>query len=144
MQIKTGPFPGILKLLTQLQDEGYHLAVVSNKFDAAVKALCRDFFDDIIPVAMGESPSVARKPAPDTVFAAMEQLGVNAGDCIYVGDSDVDIQTAENSGIPCISVSWGFQDEEFLKAHFAKIIVSSTEELLAAIQSEAVMKGLIY
>lgn len=133
MQIKTGLFPGISKLLTQLKEEGYHLAVVSNKFDAAVKSLCREFFGDAISVAIGESPSVARKPAPDTVFAAMEQLGVNAVDCIYVGDSDVDIETAENSKIPCISVSWGFRDEEFLKAHGASVIVACAEELLSAI-----------
>lgn len=134
MQIKTGPFPGISELLTQLHHEGYGLAVVSNKFDAAVKALCREFFGDTIPVAIGESPSVARKPAPDTVFAAMEQLGVSAGDCIYVGDSEVDIQTAENSGIPCISVSWGFRDEEFLKAHGASVIAATAEELFEAVQ----------
>lgn len=134
MQIKTGLFPGISKLLTQLKEEGYGLAVVSNKFDAAVKALCREFFGDTIPVAIGESPSVARKPAPDTVFAAIKQLGVNAKDCIYVGDSEVDIETAKNSGIPCISVSWGFRDEEFLRNHGASVIVATAEELFETVR----------
>lgn len=135
MQRKTGPFPGIIELLNHLKETGYHLAVVSNKFDAAVKALCRDFFADTIDVAIGESPTVARKPASDTVFEAMTQLGVKPENCIYVGDSDVDIETAKNSGIPCISVSWGFRSKAFLKAHSAALIVADTTELMDAIHS---------
>lgn len=135
MQEKTAPFPGILSLLAKLAEEKYALAVVSNKFDAAVKSLCRDYFTPYIQTAIGESPKTARKPAPDTVFAAMEQLHVTKEQCIYVGDSEVDIATAQNAGIPCISVDWGFKTRNFLSQHGAASIVSSTEELLKCIQS---------
>lgn len=131
MQDNTSPFPGILPLLTRLSREGYCLAVVSNKFDAAVKALCQDYFGDLIPVAIGENEAagIARKPAPDTVLAAMKQLGVSPDCCVYVGDSDVDIKTAGNSGIPCISVTWGFCSEEFLVEHGAEILAADPAAL---------------
>lgn len=131
MQEKTAPYPGITELLLALREQGYHIAVVSNKFDAAVKALCRDYFGDLIDVAIGETATIARKPAPDTVFAAMRQLNVSPESCIYVGDSDVDIETAKNAGIPCISVTWGFRDEEFLRAHGASCIAASPEQIPA-------------
>ncbi len=130
MQEKTAPFAGITELLTTLREQGYQLAVVSNKFDAAVKALCLDYFGDLIEVAIGETATVAKKPAPDTVLSAMRQLNVSPEDCIYVGDSDVDIETAKNSGIPCISVTWGFRDEAFLLAHGASCIVNEPEQIL--------------
>lgn len=135
MQEKTAPFPGILPLLARLTEEQFSLAVVSNKFDAAVKALCRDYFSPYIQTAIGESPKTARKPAPDTVFAAIEQLHASRERCIYVGDSEVDIATAKNAGIPCISVDWGFKTRDFLTKHGASCIVSNTEELLAYIQT---------
>lgn len=113
----TRPFPGILELLKHLSQDGYKLAIVSNKFDQAVKGLCKDFFTPYITTAIGESQSIARKPAPDTVFEAMKELGSTPDTCIYVGDSDVDIATAKNSGIPCISVTWGFRDQDFLIQH---------------------------
>lgn len=113
----TRPFPGILELLKQLSQDGYKLAIVSNKFDQAVKELCKDFFTPYITTAIGESQSIARKPAPDTVFEAMKELGSTPDTCIYVGDSDVDIATAKNSGIPCISVTWGFREQDFLIQH---------------------------
>lgn len=131
MQEKTAPFAGITDLLSALREQGYLLAVVSNKFDAAVKALCRDYFGDLIDVAIGETATVARKPAPDTVFTAMQQLNVTPECCIYVGDSDVDIETAKNAGIPCISVTWGFRDEAFLRAHGASCIVDDPGQILA-------------
>jgi phosphoglycolate phosphatase len=110
------------------------MAIVSNKFDAAVKLLNQDFFSEYISVAIGESPTVHKKPAPDTVFQAMKELGADPQECIYVGDSEVDIQTAANAGIPCISVDWGFKTVEFLKGHGAKTIVSTPEELLDTIE----------
>lgn len=119
----TRPFPGIMELLKKLSAQGYKLAIVSNKFDLAVKGLCQDFFAPYIRIAIGESEEIARKPAPDTVFQAMKELGSALENCIYVGDSDVDIKTAKNSGISCISVTWGFRDREFLTqcgaSHFA-------------------------
>ena len=131
MQDKTSPFPGVLSLLKQLSQEGFGLAVVSNKFDAAVKALCRDYFGDLIPVAIGEHEAcgIAKKPAPDTVLEAMRQLDAAPASCIYVGDSDVDIETARNSGIPCISVTWGFRDSSFLLEHGAAVLANDTLEL---------------
>lgn len=127
----TRPFPGILELLKQLSENGYKLAVVSNKFDTAVKDLCQDFFSPYITTAIGESQSIAKKPAPDTVFEAMKELGSTPDTCIYVGDSDVDIATAKNSGIPCISVTWGFRDENFLIQHGGNHFANNTDDILA-------------
>ena len=134
MQEQTAPFPGILPLLRTLREMGYLLAVVSNKFDAAVKALCADYFSPYIQTAIGDSPAAARKPAPDTVFLAMDALQVTPAQCIYVGDSEVDLKTAENAGIPCISVSWGFKTAAFLKAQGARHIVDHAEALLPCIE----------
>ena len=125
----TKPFPGILDFLKEAYENGYHLAVVSNKFDLAVKGLCEDFFAPYITTAIGESAKIARKPAPDTVFEAMKELGVSPGTCVYVGDSDVDLATARNAGIPCISVAWGFRDEAFLTAQGASHIARTAKEL---------------
>lgn len=131
----TSPFPGICEMLEQLKKAGYRLAIVSNKFDAAVKELNQDFFSEYIPVAIGESRTVRKKPAPDTVFQAAKELGASLDECIYVGDSEVDIQTAANAGIPCISVNWGFKTVKFLQEHGATQIVSTPAELRRAIET---------
>lgn len=125
----TKPFPGILEFLAEASQQGYKLAVVSNKFDLAVKGLCEDFFAPYITTAIGESSQTAPKPAPDTVLKAMEELQVSPQQCVYVGDSDVDIATAKNAGIPCLSVSWGFRPRTFLEQHGAKVIADSVAEL---------------
>ncbi len=127
---KTRPYDGILELLAELKNQGYQMAIVSNKFDDAVKNLNNIFFSEFIQVAIGESSSVAKKPSPDTCLKAMEELGVKAEDCLYVGDSDVDIQTAANSGVESISVTWGFRDEDFLRANGATEIIHKPMELL--------------
>ncbi len=129
MANKTAPYPGILPLLDHLQAAGVATAVVSNKFDRAVKDLCRDYFGLRIPVAIGERPGVARKPAPDTVLRALEELGAPREGAVYIGDSDVDIETARAAGLPCISVSWGFRDIPFLLAHGARTIAHTPAEL---------------
>ena len=129
MRHKTAPYLGITALLAQLEQAGIGIAVVSNKFDTAVKELCRDYFGPVVPVAIGESASVRRKPAPDTVFAALDELGVPAARAVYVGDSEVDIETARNAGMDCISVTWGFRDAAFLTAHGAGCLVGTPEEL---------------
>ena len=129
MSHKTAPYPGILAMLDQLGAAGMKLAVVSNKFDGAVKGLCRDYFGNRLSAAIGESEGVARKPAPDTVIRALEQLDMPREGAVYVGDSDVDILTAQNAGIPCLSVSWGFRDRAFLLDHGATRIVDSPEAL---------------
>ncbi len=131
MRDQTAPYSGILPLLDALQQAGIAVAVVSNKFDAAVKELCRDYFGPRVPVALGESPSVRKKPAPDTVFAALRALDVPADRAVYVGDSDVDIETARNAGTACISVSWGFRDSAFLYAHGTSCIADTPQALAA-------------
>ena len=134
MEHKTAPYPGVLELLDRLRAAGIRTAVVSNKFDGAVKGLCQAYFGDRVEVAIGESQGVARKPAPDTVFAALADLEASAARAVYVGDSDVDIDTARNAGMDCLSVSWGFRDREFLLAHGASRIVDSPAELLRALE----------
>lgn len=113
----TAPYPGILLSLKALHDKGWKMAVISNKFDAAVKTLNRDFFSAFISVAIGDMEGRRKKPAPDSLYAAMEELGVRADTCIYIGDSDVDIETAKNASIPCIGCAWGFRGRTFLREH---------------------------
>lgn len=126
----TKPYNGILPLLSELQRQGKNIAVVSNKFYAATKELCQHFFGDLVPVAIGEREDIRKKPAPDTIIEALRQLGVTAQGAVYIGDSDVDIETARNSGMPCISVLWGFRDRNFLIEHGATQLVESPEEIL--------------
>ncbi len=128
----TCPYEGIPELLRILKERNCRLAVVSNKFHDATQELCRHFFPDTIDVAIGENEAegIRKKPAPDTVLEALRQLRVGKEDAVYVGDSDVDIQTARNSGMPCISVLWGFRDQEFLLAHGATTFIETPEELL--------------
>ena len=128
----TRPYPGIPEVLTELKSRGCKLAVVSNKMMAATQELIRHFFPDTIEVAIGEheAEGIRKKPAPDTVFAALKELGTGKEDAVYVGDSDVDIATARNSGLPCVSVLWGFRDKAFLIKHGAETFVSKPSELL--------------
>lgn len=116
---KTRAYDGILPLFRELKEAGYAMAIVSNKIDSAVKELSEIYFDGIITVAIGETEGVAKKPAPDMVEKALKELGKTKETAVYVGDSDVDLMTAKNSGLPCISVLWGFRDEAFLKEHGA-------------------------
>ena len=127
----TRPYDGIPELLRALKQKGCRLAVVSNKMMEATQELCAHFFPEI-EVAIGEheAEGIRKKPAPDTVREALRQLGVGTENAVYVGDSDVDIMTACNSGLPCISVLWGFRDRDFLTAHGATTFVSHPSELL--------------
>lgn len=126
----TKPYDGIMPMLEELRRRGKKVAVVSNKFYAATQELCRHFFGDLVPVAIGEREDIRKKPAPDTVMEAMRQLGVTVDGAVYIGDSDVDIETARNSGMPCISVLWGFRDREFLLEHGATTLVEKPEQIL--------------
>lgn len=117
---KTRPYEGVPEMLSALGEQGYDLAVVSNKFDGAVKKLCKKYFGESISVAIGESADVKRKPAPDTVYRALSELGKDASHAVYVGDSEVDILTAKNASLPCVSVTWGFRTEEKLLAEGAR------------------------
>ena len=130
LQNKTGPYDGIPEMLNNLKEMGIKLAVVSNKYDSAVKALCKDYYKDYIQVAIGESQGVAKKPAPDSVFAALKELGATQEEALYVGDSDVDVHTAHNAGLKCVGVTWGFRNREILKAEGADYIIDKPEELL--------------
>ena len=128
----TRPYEGIPETLAALKARGCHLAVVSNKMMAATQELCHHFFPDTIEVAIGEDEAagIRRKPVPDTVFVALKTLGVGKEDAVYVGDSDVDIQTARNAGLPCISVLWGFRDRDFLINHGAQSLITHPSDLL--------------
>lgn len=129
-RIKTAPYPGILSLLDELKRRGIALAVVSNKQDAAVKPLSRAFFGDRMAVSMGEAPGLRRKPYPDMVWAAIEQLGKSREECLYVGDSEVDVATARNAGLDCASVTWGFRDRGLLESLQPDYLIDRPEELL--------------
>jgi phosphoglycolate phosphatase len=120
-------------MLTALRDKEIRVAVVSNKFDAATKALCAEYFGDLVEVAIGERANVRKKPAPDTVLEALRELGATTEGAVYVGDSDVDIRTAENCGMDCLSVTWGLRDEEFLLANGATTLVRTPSDLLPVI-----------
>ena len=111
---RTRPYPGVLDLLGKLKARGIQTAVVSNKADAAVRVLCEDCFPGLCDFCAGEKADVRKKPAPDMVFAALTRLGIDKADAVYVGDSEVDVATAKNAGLPCISVTWGFRDENTL------------------------------
>ncbi len=126
----TKPYSGIPELLANLKKHGKHMAVVSNKFYAATQELCRHFFGDYIDVAIGERENIRKKPAPDTVNEAIRQLGVGRENAVYIGDSDVDVMTARNSNMPCISVLWGFRDRDFLMQHGATTFVAAPKELM--------------
>lgn len=126
----TKPYSGIPEVLAELKRRGKKLAIVSNKFYAATQELARHFFPETIEVAIGERENIRKKPAPDTVLEAMRQLSVGKEGTVYIGDSDVDIDTARNVGVPCISVLWGFRDREFLIEHGATHLISKPEELL--------------
>ena len=132
MYNKTAPYNGIINLLIELKEKNYKIAVVSNKFDLAVKELCQKYFPNLIDIAIGENEAagINKKPAPDTVNLALKQLKLTPNQAIYVGDSDVDILTAKNSNMPCISVTWGFRDIQFLKEHNANIIINDPKEII--------------
>ena len=129
-QIKTCPYGGIAEALEAIRKE-FPVAVASNKPDAMVKPLCRTHFGEIY--ALGERAERPRKPAPDMVYAVMKELGVEK--CVYVGDSEVDLETAANAGVPCLSVLWGFRDRDVLEKAGGKYFCRKPEELYAQIKS---------
>ena len=126
----TAPYPGVLPMLAELKRRNKKIAVVSNKFYRATEELCKHFFDQYVEVAIGEREGIKKKPAPDTVMEALAQLGVTGDNAVYIGDSDVDIATANNCQLPCISVLWGFRDKDFLLRSGATTLINTPEELL--------------
>ena len=131
----TKPYEGIMRLLQELRARGVQTAVVSNKADFAVKKLAESYFQGLLQEAVGEDEEhgIRKKPAPDSLLAVMERLGADRQATVYVGDSEVDIQTANNALVPCISVTWGFKDREFLIKNGATVLVDSVEELLSVL-----------
>lgn len=129
----TQAYNGILKILEELHKDKVKIGVVSNKFDSAVKDLCKKYFGDLVDTAIGQNDDVPKKPAPDGVLKAMKILGSDKNSTIYAGDSDVDIQTAKNAGLKCIGVTWGFRTKDYLKG--ADFIVDSPDEILKIVRS---------
>ena len=127
--IKTAPYPGMTELLKELRGCGFRTAVVSNKLDIAVQKISPLYFPKLFDVSLGETPEIRRKPAPDMVDEVLRRLSILKKEAVYIGDSEIDIQTAANSGLDCISVSWGFRSKAFLQAHGAAAIAESIEEL---------------
>lgn len=133
---RTAPYSGIIAVLETLRAEGVMTAVVSNKADFAVQELCSRYFEGLFDAAVGEREGIKIKPAPDSVNEVLSRLGILPENAVYIGDSDVDIQTAQNAHMDCISVSWGFRSEDFLRENGAEIIAERPEQLTAMIIGE--------
>ena len=133
-RVNTAPYPGVLPMLETLQAAGVPVAVISNKFDGAVKQLAAAYFGPRVALAVGEKPGVRKKPAPDAVLHALDQLGVAPQRAVYIGDSDVDVATARNAGTDGIAVCWGFRSRQELEAAGAARIAQSPEELLGMLR----------
>lgn len=127
---QTKPYQGVLEMLEELKRRGKNIAVVSNKFYVATQELCNNFFGDYVDVAIGEREGISKKPEPDMVNEALNFLYADKSNAVYIGDSDVDVETAKNSGLHCISVLWGFRDKDFLLEHGATEFISMPSELL--------------
>ncbi len=132
---KTSPYDGMPEVLAELKKRGCKLAIVSNKHDDAVQGLFNQFFSDTCDFALGNCDFLPKKPAPDMILYALEKIGKTVEDAVYIGDSEVDVVTADNTNIPCISVLWGFRDEDVLKASGAKIIANNPRDIITALEN---------
>ncbi len=130
--IKTHVYDGLSEMLIKLRADGYKIGVVTNKVDFAAKSLCNKYFGSLIDIAIGDRASFPRKPAPDSVFEVMSYLGCDSA--IFVGDSDVDVATAKNSSLPCVCVTWGFRDREFLEKCGGELFADNADELYEIIK----------
>ncbi|MDY3974250.1 HAD family hydrolase [uncultured Veillonella sp.] len=133
-QDKTAPYEGIYELLDSLKERGYKIAVVSNKIQEGVTALNEQYFKGYFPVGIGERPGLARKPEPDMVYAALDELNSNKTQAVYVGDSEVDLATARNSKLLPIAVTWGFRGEVFLLNQGAEHIARKPSDVLSILE----------
>lgn len=132
--IKTRPYAGIPELMRKLKEAGFKLAIVSNKPNSAVADLNELYYKEYVDVAIGEGPSLARKPAPDMVEKALSLLNSSKNEAIYIGDSEVDLATANNSGLRHILVLWGFREKEFLEKEGGKVFAKSPDEVIEIIK----------
>ncbi len=128
-QLQTAPYDGIPAMLTRLRAQGVRLAVASNKPDGAVKLLAAHYFPGLFDAAVGDTEGLRVKPSPDLLREAMRLLGADTESAVYIGDSEVDIATARNACLPCLSVTWGFRDAAFLAGKGAKTLVRTADEL---------------
>lgn len=126
-------YDGVGDALKTLKNEGARMAIVSNKLQAGVDELYDVWFRDTIDIAIGEREGINRKPAPDMVNIAMDLLGATTDNCVYIGDSDVDIMTASNTGLDAISVTWGFRDRSFLIEHGATCLADTPDEVIGIV-----------
>ncbi|MBE0701283.1 MAG: HAD family hydrolase, partial [Acholeplasmataceae bacterium] len=127
---KTAPYPGVLELLKHLKKKGYLLAVVSNKFEHLVQELNDELFEHIFDAAIGEVSGIPIKPAPDMVYRALHVMKLNTDEVVFVGDSEVDIQTAQNAQIKSVGVTWGFRDVETLQNQNPDYMIEKPDELI--------------
>ena len=127
---KTIPYSGILEILRELKNNGYLLALVSNKNKQYLRLLYNKYFSEDITICIGESEDLRKKPAPDMVEFVLNDLNISKSDVVYVGDSEVDMQTAQNSGVDFIAVSWGYRTKEFLMKCGAKTIIDTPHQIL--------------
>ena len=134
--VKTAPYPGIEALLRALRARGVRTGIISNKPDSAVQPLYKTFFADTMDIAVGEREGIRRKPAPDTVLSAMERLGAAPAETLYVGDTEVDLETARRAGVDCAAVTWGFRDPDQLTAAGAERLFDSADALCAYLTEE--------
>lgn len=135
MRNKTDAYDGVRDTLKLLKEKNYKIGVVSNKLDSAVKELCHDYFGELVDFAKGVDGENDRKPNPENTWKCIEAVGARKENCVYVGDSEVDIKTAENAGLPCISVSWGFRTREELEQNNAKVIIDEPKELFEVLDT---------
>lgn len=126
---KTAPYDGIIPLLKELKADGYKMAIVSNKIHSAVGQLAEEYFPNLMDVAIGEMENVPRKPAPDMIYKAIEALGIQKEDAIFIGDSEVDVATGLNAGIDMLTVLWGFRDEDELIQAGATTFVKTPDNI---------------
>ena len=135
LQDYTAPYPGMLDVLDTLRAKGYKLAIVSNKIQEGITPLNKEYFGHRLPVAIGERPGLQRKPAPDMVLQALKELDSTQSESIYIGDSEVDVATAKNSGLLCIGVTWGFRAEQLHKDLGVKHIARKSEDIVTIIEA---------
>ena len=135
LQDYTAPYPGMLNVLDTLRAKGYKLAIVSNKIQEGITPLNKEYFGDRLPVAIGERPGLQCKPAPDMVLQALKELNSSQDESIYIGDSEVDVATAKNSGLLCIGVTWGFRDEQLHKDLGVTHIARKAEDIVTIIEA---------
>lgn len=125
----TKAYDGVMELLNMLRSAGCKTAIVSNKADYGVQKLAKQYFSGALDAACGERAGIAKKPAPDMLLAVMQKLGADKATTIYVGDSDTDIETARNAGVPCIGACWGFRGREFLEQHGATLLAETPSDI---------------